>query len=148
MNNSTESGRCRQDTARFCAPANVADLEKSAAFFHVQTPKGAENHASIPRGEEQGVHGDVQLPPAGQIPVPESQGPVVADFVTPGRLGLYPVRPVLHQPGEQGRYSFRRQRIGAGRVHRAPPDHGRKRQIQQQRVHHPRTACFFAAVVG
>ena len=116
MNNSTENGRCRQDTARFCVPASAADYEKSAVFFHVQTPKGAENHASIPRGEEQGVHGDVQLPPAGQVPVPESQGPAVADFVPPGRLGLYPVRPVLHQPGKQGRYSFRCQRIGAGRV--------------------------------
>ena len=63
-------------------------------------------------------------------------------------LGLCPVRPVLYQPGEQGRYSFRRQRIGAGRVYRTPPDRGRGRQVQQQRVNHPRTAYFFAAVVG
>ncbi len=44
--------------------------------FHVQTLKGAESHANIPRREEQGVHGDVEPSPAEQRPVPESQGPL------------------------------------------------------------------------
>lgn len=34
---------------------------------------------SIPRGEEQRLYGDVQPPPAEQSPVPESQGPAVAN---------------------------------------------------------------------
>ena len=33
MNNNTENGRCRQDTARFCVPANAADFEKSLRRF-------------------------------------------------------------------------------------------------------------------
>ena len=118
MNNSTESGRCRQDTARFCVPASAADYEKSAAFFYVQTPRGAESHASIPRREEQWVHGDVKPSPAEQRPVPESQGPAVANVVTPGRLGLHVKGPGPYQPGEDRRHPAGYPGVGAGGVHR------------------------------
>jgi len=33
VNNSTENGRCGQDTARFCVPANAADFEKVCGDF-------------------------------------------------------------------------------------------------------------------
>ena len=33
MNNSTENGRCQQGIARFCAPADAADFEKSLRRF-------------------------------------------------------------------------------------------------------------------
>ena len=49
-----------------------------------KTEKGGAGYGSFPHRKDQGLHGHVQLPPAGQVAVPESEGlavPHVSRFI-------------------------------------------------------------------
>ena len=62
-------------------------------------------------------NGDVQSPPAEQGLIPESQGPVIANALSAGRLGLYAQRLIPYQPGADRRDPGRNPGAGTGRVH-------------------------------
>jgi len=91
----------------FLRPGQRRRFQKICGAFSCPEPKGAESHASIPRGKEHGLYGDVELPPAGQAAVPESQGTAVAYFIPPGRLCI--IRPCLKIGGRLEQGSFLRE---------------------------------------
>ena len=95
-----------------------------------------EYYASISCQENHRLHRHVQPPSAGQIPVPESQGPPIANVVTPGRMGLYPARAGLYQPGANRRHPSGRPRVGAGRVYRADERTGQPGTAAGSGVYH------------
>ena len=78
--------------------------------------KGVDDEMAIfSCGEEPGLHGNEQPPPAEQRPVPESQGPAFANAVPAGRLGLYAERLVPYQPGKHRRHTDGGVGAGKGR---------------------------------
>ncbi len=62
------------------------------------------NYGSFQSGTEQGLHRNEQPPPTQQGAFPKGKGAVVANAVTPRRLGLHLERLIPYQPGEDRRY--------------------------------------------
>ena len=57
---------------------------------HFSKPeKGGAGYGSFPHRKDQRLHGHVQLPPAGQVAVPESEGAAVPHAVAARGLGLH-----------------------------------------------------------
>lgn len=105
-------------------------------------------NGSISCREKYRLHYHGKSPSAGQVPIPESQGPTVANVVTPGRMGLHPARAGLYQPGADQRHPSGRPRTGAGRIYRAGERAGQPGTAAGSGVHHLRTAASTVSFTG
>ena len=82
--------------------------------------KGVENMAVF-RVERNKGYTVMSITTCGTGLIPESQGPVIANALPAGRLGLYAQRLIPYQPGADRRDPGRNPGAGTGRVHRPIP---------------------------
>ena len=78
--------------------------ETALLLRNKSTAKGVIYYGSFQSGTEQGLHRNEQPPPTQQGAFLKGKGAVVANAVTPRRLGLHLERLIPYQPGEDRRY--------------------------------------------
>ena len=104
---------------------------------HFSKPeKGGAGYGSFPHRKDQRLHGYVQLPPAGQVAVPESEGAAVPHAVAAGGLGLHHEGACPHLQGRHRQHQRRDPGAGDARLSRPGARPQRERAAWLHRVHH------------
>ena len=108
---------------------------------HFSKPeKGGAGYGSFPHRKDQRLHGHVQLPPAGQVAVPESEGAAVPHAVAARGLGLHHEGACPHLQGRHRQHQRRDPGAGGARLSRPGARPQRERAAWLYRVHHPGAA--------
>lgn len=110
---------------------------KSTLF---KTRERRRGYGSFPHRKDQRLHGHVQLPPAGQVAVPESEGAAVPHAVAAGGLGLHHEGACPHLQGRHRQHQRRNPGAGGARLSRPGARPQRERAAWLHRVHHFRAA--------
>ena len=105
-----------------------------------KTEKGGAGYGSFPHRKDQRLHGHVQLPPAGQVAVPESEGAAVPHAVAARGLGLHHEGACPHLQGRHRQHQRRDPGAGGARLSRPGARPQRERAAWLYRVHHPGAA--------
>ncbi len=122
-----------------------ASGRQTGGFFHrsqhfSKTEKGGAGYGSFPHRKGQRLHGHVQLPPAGQVAVPESEGAAVPHAVAARGLGLHHEGACPHLQGRHRQHQRRDPGAGGARLSRPGARPQRERAAWLYRVHHPGAA--------
>ena len=130
---------------RGCFPMGKRPRGRTGAFLrqnqHFSKPeKGGAGYGSFPHRKDQRLHGHVQLPPAGQVAVPESEGAAVPHAVAAGGLGLHHEGACPHLQGRHRQHQRRDPGVGSTWLSRSGARPQRERAAWLHRVHHPGAA--------